>query len=69
MIKILTCLTLGYVDGLMDLLFDEVIKDPAPYVAELKKIPVPENLCAQFERPGKDLAVAGYVSRFIPGEV
>ncbi|KAJ8369579.1 hypothetical protein SKAU_G00096070 [Synaphobranchus kaupii] len=49
---------------LMDLLFNEVISDPAPFVAELLCASVPEPLCAQYERPDKAEAIAGYVSRF-----
>ena len=37
----------------MDLIFEKVIHDPAPYTAELKEIPVAEDLCAGYERPDR----------------
>lgn len=61
---------LEYVDELMDLLFNEVILDPAPFVAEVKAVAVPGFLCEQYQRPEKADAVAGHVSRFsCPGMV
>lgn len=42
-----------YVDELLDLIFENVFQDPAPYLDEVLKIPIPEDLCAQFERPEK----------------
>ena len=61
---------LEYVTELMDLLFNKVIHDPAPFVAELNTVAVPAFLCSQYERPEKADAVARHVSRFsIPGAV
>ena len=34
------CIT-EYVDNLLDLIFHEVFQDPAPYVNEVLKIPIP----------------------------
>ncbi len=34
----------------MKLVFEEVLEDPRKYTEELKEIPIPEDLCAQFER-------------------
>lgn len=59
--------TFNYVDELMDLVFDVVFVDPAPYVSQLKQIPVPELLCSQYDRPEKEDVVARYVSRFNRG--
>ncbi len=59
-----------YVTELTNLLFNEVILDPAPFVAELKKVAVPDFLCSQYERPVKAEAIANHVSRFsCPGGV
>lgn len=55
---------LEYVTELMNLLFNEVIHDPAPFVAELKAVAVPRFLCSQYERPEKADAIARHVSRF-----
>ncbi|KAK0132594.1 hypothetical protein N1851_032561 [Merluccius polli] len=41
--------TSGYVDEHLNLLFNEVISDPAPFVEELKAVSVPELLCSQYE--------------------
>ena len=54
----------GYTDELMDLLFEYVLQDPQPYFDELLKIPVPDDLCAQYERPAKEDVIAALVSRF-----
>ena len=54
----------GYVVEMMDLIFEKVFMDPAPYTDAVLAIPVPEDLAAQFERPDKEEVIAGYVSRF-----
>eukprot|EP00064_Thunnus_orientalis_P015639 superscaffoldBa00002940_g15694 len=60
----------NYVTELMDLLFNEVVHDPAPFVAELKAVAVPGFLCSQYERPEKADAIDRHVSRFsCPGGV
>ncbi|XP_039520202.1 uncharacterized protein LOC120474086 [Pimephales promelas] len=61
--------TYDYVDGLMDLIFEKVFEDPGPYEAELQKIPIPDDLSAQFEKPDKKEVIASYVSRFNQGLV
>ncbi|XP_039522036.1 uncharacterized protein LOC120475416 isoform X2 [Pimephales promelas] len=38
-----------YVTELTDILFNEVIQDPAPFVADLKAVAVPGLLCSQYE--------------------
>ncbi|XP_057208073.1 uncharacterized protein LOC130565413 [Triplophysa rosa] len=43
-----------YVKELLNLVFEEVIIDPTPFGEELKTIPVPPELCAEFERPSKE---------------
>lgn len=48
----------------MGLVFEEVIMDPAPFVDELKTIPVPTALCAEFDTPSEEEAIACHVSRF-----
>ncbi|XP_057182524.1 uncharacterized protein LOC130549346 isoform X2 [Triplophysa rosa] len=53
-----------YVTDLMKLVFEEVFADPTPFVEKLKKIPIPEPLSSQFERPSKEEVVHRHVSRF-----
>ena len=60
---VLSCVS-EYVTELMDRLFNEVIHDPAPFVAELKEVDVPAFLCSHYERPEKAYAIAKHVSRF-----
>ncbi|KAF4115269.1 uncharacterized protein LOC131535869 isoform X2 [Onychostoma macrolepis] len=56
--------TYNYVDELLKLVFDEVIMDPSPFVDEMKAIPIPTPLCAEYDRPSKEEAIAHHVSRF-----
>ena len=56
-------------DKLLDLIFDRVSQDLAPYVDEVLKIPIHEDFSAQFEKPDKLEVIAGYVSRFNQGQV
>ncbi|XP_078141072.1 uncharacterized protein LOC144539533 isoform X2 [Centroberyx gerrardi] len=49
---------IDYVDELMDLIFDHVFQDPAPYVSQVFMIPVPEDPCAQSDRPAKEDVIA-----------
>ena len=58
-----------HVDKLLDLIFDRVFQDLVTYVDEVLKIPIPEDLSAQFEKPDKLEVIAGYVSRFNQGQV
>lgn len=53
----------------MNLIFEEVFVNPAPYTAEMLTIPVPENLSAQYEKPDKEEVIASFVSRFKQGAV
>ena len=53
-----------YVDKLLDLIFD-----PAPYVDEVLKIAIPEDLSTQFDKPDKLEVIASYMSRFNQGQV
>ncbi|XP_028291221.1 uncharacterized protein LOC114454733 isoform X3 [Gouania willdenowi] len=46
--------TFRYVEDLLDLIFNEVCVDPAPYTEALLAIPVPEDLSAQYERPDEE---------------
>lgn len=48
----------------MDFVFDKVALDPTPYVEEVLKIPIPEDLTAQFAKPDKLEIIEQYVSRF-----
>ncbi|XP_078028444.1 uncharacterized protein LOC117270027 [Epinephelus lanceolatus] len=61
--------TFHYVDALLDLIFEKVFQDPAPYVNEVLKLTIPEDLSAQYERPDKLDVIASYVSRFNQGQV
>ncbi|KAM4589258.1 uncharacterized protein V3H82_003375 [Fundulus diaphanus] len=56
--------TFKYVDELMQLVFDVVFLDPAPFVSQLKQIPVPEPLCSPYDRPEKEDAISRHGSRF-----
>ena len=67
MLCALSCI-LEYVTELTDLLFNEVIPNPAPFVDELKKVPVPPFLSSKYEHPEKTAAVAAHLSRFVRPE-
>lgn len=56
--------TYNYVEELFRLVFEEVIVDPTPFVDQLKTIPIPTDLCSEFERPSKEKTVARHDSRF-----
>ncbi|KAL7373051.1 hypothetical protein ABVT39_009334 [Epinephelus coioides] len=56
--------TFHYVQDLMDLIFEKVFVDPAPYMEEVMKIPIPRDLRAEYVRPDKEEVIASYVSRF-----
>ncbi|XP_059372400.1 uncharacterized protein LOC132109940 isoform X2 [Carassius carassius] len=57
------------VADLMKLVFKEVFADPAPFVKELKQIPIPPFLSSQFERPSKEEVVGCHISCFSQGAV
>ncbi|XP_034722579.1 uncharacterized protein LOC117941677 isoform X1 [Etheostoma cragini] len=61
--------TICYVLDLMQLVFEEIIHDPIPYLEAVQQLPVPQDLCAQLDRPSMDDAVADHVSRFSRGGV
>ncbi|XDV25389.1 hypothetical protein PO909_029312 [Leuciscus waleckii] len=42
--------TFRYVDDLLDLIFDQVFVDPAPYADEVLRIPIPPPLCPEYDR-------------------
>ncbi|XP_067290036.1 uncharacterized protein [Pseudorasbora parva] len=56
--------TYGYVQRLMELLFDCVLEQPQQFQEKLKEVDVPDPLCTQFTRPEKWEAVALHTSRF-----
>ncbi|XP_067299120.1 uncharacterized protein [Pseudorasbora parva] len=56
----------GYVDDLMRLLFLDVFEDPTNYVKELREVPIPVPLSAQFDMPAKEELIAKQVSKFSP---
>ncbi len=58
-----------YVDNLMDLIFEKIVMDPTPYMDDILKISIPEDLTSQFEKPDKLEVIARYVSRFNQGQV
>lgn len=39
----------GYVDDLLNLIFDQVFVDPAPYMEEVLRIPIPPPLCVEYD--------------------
>uniref|UniRef100_A0AAV2JYK1 WD repeat-containing protein 37 n=1 Tax=Knipowitschia caucasica TaxID=637954 RepID=A0AAV2JYK1_KNICA len=51
----------GYVSELMHLVFTEVFSEPAPFIEELKTVPVPKDLSAQFEEVSKGDVIAAHV--------
>jgi len=57
------CFT-GYVDKLLQILFDQVVVNPAVYKELLDRIDVPPSLRSNYTWPDKSDAVASYVSRF-----
>ncbi|XP_059897595.1 uncharacterized protein LOC132449789 isoform X3 [Gadus macrocephalus] len=61
--------TFGYVDDIMDVIFEEVFPNPTPYTEALLEIPVPEPLTAQYEKPDKEAVISSLVSRFKRGDV
>nr|XP_021325191.1 uncharacterized protein LOC101884910 isoform X1 [Danio rerio]XP_021325192.1 uncharacterized protein LOC101884910 isoform X1 [Danio rerio] len=61
-IKITT--TYGYVDRLLQLLFDCVLEQPQLFQDKLLQIQVPEHLCTQYGRREKQKAVALHTSRY-----
>ncbi|XP_035474231.2 uncharacterized protein LOC118290557 isoform X2 [Scophthalmus maximus] len=63
-----TAATFCYVDELMDLIFD-VFKDPAPFMDEVLRIPIPPALSTQFDSPEKQDVVASFVSGFNQAQV
>lgn len=50
--------TTFYIDKLIALLFECVVQDALSYQEQSDKIPVPEPLCAQYERPDKKEALS-----------
>ncbi|XP_052464668.1 uncharacterized protein LOC128021464 isoform X1 [Carassius gibelio] len=62
--EVKTQATFKYVDDLLDLIFDKVFVDPAPYVDDVLRIPIPPALCAEYDRPEKEEAISSRVSRF-----
>lgn len=56
-----------YVGDLMRLVLEEVFEDPAPFIEELQKIPIPQDLSSQYDRPSKEDVVARHTSRFSQG--
>ncbi len=59
----------GYVINLMDSVFEEVVRDPLPYLDAVQRIPVPQYLSSQHDRPSMKEAIAEHVSRFSRGGV
>ncbi|XP_071358600.1 uncharacterized protein [Trachinotus anak] len=56
--------TYSYTQELMEVLFEQVFPDPAPYAGMMHSIPIPALLSSQYDRPSMEEAVAGYLSRF-----
>ncbi|CAB1438042.1 unnamed protein product [Pleuronectes platessa] len=55
-------LTADYLDNLLDLIFHKVFQNPVPYVNEVLKISIPEDLSAKYEKHDKQEVIASYVS-------
>ncbi|CAM4650060.1 unnamed protein product [Leuciscus chuanchicus] len=56
--------TFQYVDNLLELIFENVVVDPTPYMDDILKISIPEDLTSQFDKPDKQEVIDSYVSRF-----
>ncbi|XP_042582175.1 uncharacterized protein LOC109084638 [Cyprinus carpio] len=54
--------TFCYVINLMDSVFQEVFCDPLPYLDAIQRIPVPQYLSAQRDRPSMEKTVAEHVT-------
>ncbi|XDV12214.1 hypothetical protein PO909_000927 [Leuciscus waleckii] len=61
--------TFQYVDNLLELIFENVVVDPTPYMDDIVKISIPEDLTSQFDKPDKQEVINSYVSRFNQGQV
>ncbi|XP_067312606.1 uncharacterized protein [Pseudorasbora parva] len=61
--------TFQYVDKLLELIFEFVVVDPTPYMDNILKISIPEDLASQFDKPVKQEVIDSYVSRFNQGQV
>lgn len=59
--------TFGYIDAVTDLIFGQVLLHPQTYIEGLMRIPVPQDLAAEYHRPAKEDVISGYVSRFREG--
>ncbi len=53
----------------MDSVFEEVVRDPLSYLDAVQRIPVPQYLSSQHDRPSMEEAIAEHVSRFSRGGV
>ncbi|XP_056114874.1 uncharacterized protein LOC130091161 [Rhinichthys klamathensis goyatoka] len=45
--------TFQYVDNLLELIFENVVVDPTPYMDDILKISIPEDLTSQFDKTDK----------------
>ena len=63
----MTCLfaRVDYVDALQRLVLEEVVFNPGPYQQLRDEVEVPEDLCAAYERPNMEEAVASRWSRYV----
>ena len=55
---------IDYVDTLQRLVLEQVAFTPGPYQQLRDQVPVPDNLCAAFERPNIEEAMALKWSRY-----
>ncbi|XP_001921592.2 uncharacterized protein [Danio rerio] len=56
--------TFGYVEELLDLIFNQVFVDPSPYVDEVLGIHIPPALSSAYDRPEMEEAISSRVTRF-----
>ncbi|KAK0145629.1 hypothetical protein N1851_015461 [Merluccius polli] len=57
-----------YVQNLIAGVFEDIVPNPQPYLEELQKIPIPDDLSSAFDHPPLTEAVAAYRSRFRQGQ-
>lgn len=56
-------------DNLLELIFENVVVDPTPYMDDFLKISISEDLTSQSDKPDKQEVIDSYVSRFYQGQV
>lgn len=56
-------------DKLLELIFENAVVDPTPYMDDILKISIPKDITSQFDKPDKQEVIDSYMSRFNQGQV